>query len=284
MTKNVARSNRLSGALAYLKSLPHQRIFLSQKPCACCGARLRRHFRIIWDDLSNEWNLSHDFRRMMDRREGTICAFCKTPSRTRHLAAALLDELATTKDLRFDTMREFAKTAPADLRIAEINQVPGVHKFLIQLPGTIYSEFGGANSEDLMALTYVDETFDYVLTSDTLEHVPDFDRALSEIHRVLRPGGAHIFTIPVIWERSTRQRASLANGQVIHHLPPSYHGTPKTTGGDLLVFNEFGGDVVPRIEGAGFQVTLYRSATNSAVITILARKLAKPARVTARAT
>lgn len=259
--------------LAYLRSLPYQRIFFSENRCACCGARLRRHFRIIWDTLSEEWELTPTLRQMMDRREGTICAFCKTPTRTRHLAGMLLDDLAETKGLRFETMRALQDAAPATLRIAEINELPGVHKYLIGLPGTVYSEYGGSNSEDLMALSYADDTFDYVLTSDTLEHVPDFDRALSEIRRVLKVGGAHIFTIPILWERATRRRASVVDGQIVHHLPPSHHGKPGSDEGDLLVFNEFGGDIVPRIEMAGFEVRLRQSRSNPTVTTISARRL-----------
>jgi ubiquinone/menaquinone biosynthesis C-methylase UbiE len=45
-------------------------------------------------------------------------------------------------------------------------------------------------SEDLCALSYADASFDLVVTSDTLEHVPDVDAALREIPRVLHEFGA----------------------------------------------------------------------------------------------
>jgi SAM-dependent methyltransferase len=140
------------------------------------------------------------------------------------------------------------------------------------LAGLTYSEYGGENSQDLMALTYADDTFDYLLTSDTLEHVPDFDVALSEIRRVLRPGGKHIFAIPVIWDRRTRQRAEIIDGRVVHHLPPSHHGTLEIPPDNYLVFNEFGGDVIERIEDAGFSVRLHRDRENPLVVTIVAEK------------
>ena len=41
-------------------------------------------------------------------------------------------------------------------------------------------------------------SFDLVLTSETLEHVPDLAAASREIRRVLVPGGRHIFTIPLL--------------------------------------------------------------------------------------
>lgn len=259
--------------LDYLKNLPHQRAYFSDRGCACCGARLRRHFRIIWDELSNEWGLTPELRKMIDQREGTLCAFCKSPTRARHLARALLDDLSATKELKFETLQQLSRARPADLLIAEINEIPGVHKYLTKLPGIVYSEYGGPNSEDLMGLSYDDETFDYVLTSDTLEHVPDFDRALSETRRVLKPGGVHILSIPIIWERSTRQRASVTNGIIVHHFPPSHHGKMTNRDGDFLVFNEFGGDVISRIESAGFALKVGTSKSNPTVITISARRL-----------
>jgi ubiquinone/menaquinone biosynthesis C-methylase UbiE len=42
---------------------------------------------------------------------------------------------------------------------------------------------------DAQAIPYPDETFDLVIANSMLYHVPDRPRALSEIRRVLRPGG-----------------------------------------------------------------------------------------------
>jgi hypothetical protein len=89
---------------------------------------------------------------------------------------------------------------------------------------------------------------------------------------VLRPGGKHIFTIPVIWERATRKRAELTTDGVRHLLPASYHAGPQPDRDDYLVFNEFGGDVVQRIEKAGFYVRIVRDSTNPLVTTIIAER------------
>jgi SAM-dependent methyltransferase len=40
------------------------------------------------------------------------------------------------------------------------------------------------------------EEFDVVIAFDVLEHVPDFRSALKEVHRVLKPEGYAIFTVP----------------------------------------------------------------------------------------
>ena len=47
-----------------------------------------------------------------------------------------------------------------------------------------------------MALSYDDASIDLILSSDVFEHVPDPYRAHAEVHRVLRPGGHHVFTVP----------------------------------------------------------------------------------------
>jgi SAM-dependent methyltransferase len=46
---------------------------------------------------------------------------------------------------------------------------------------------------DAQSIPYPDETFDIVIANFMLYHVPDRPRALTEIHRVLRPGG-HLIT------------------------------------------------------------------------------------------
>jgi SAM-dependent methyltransferase len=49
------------------------------------------------------------------------------------------------------------------------------------------------------ALPFADASFDVVLSTQVLEHVPEPDRALAESVRVLRPGGRIILTVPGVW-------------------------------------------------------------------------------------
>lgn len=50
------------------------------------------------------------------------------------------------------------------------------------------------------AIPAADADFDAVLCTQVLEHVPDPLAALREFHRVLRPGGRLIATVPFAWE------------------------------------------------------------------------------------
>ena len=50
---------------------------------------------------------------------------------------------------------------------------------------------------DMSNMTEVgDASFDVVVAFDVLEHVPDYQQALEEVHRILTPKGLVIFTVP----------------------------------------------------------------------------------------
>jgi ubiquinone/menaquinone biosynthesis C-methylase UbiE len=49
---------------------------------------------------------------------------------------------------------------------------------------------------DATRLQFADATFDRVLCSEVIEHIPDAPRALAEIHRVLKPGGTLAISTP----------------------------------------------------------------------------------------
>jgi len=49
---------------------------------------------------------------------------------------------------------------------------------------------------DVTRLPFPDETFDKILMTEVLEHIPDEQMALREIRRVLRPGGTFALSVP----------------------------------------------------------------------------------------
>lgn len=52
---------------------------------------------------------------------------------------------------------------------------------------------------DGKTLPFKDRMFDSVLASEVLEHVPDLTGILSELNRVLKPGGKLLLTVPFVW-------------------------------------------------------------------------------------
>jgi SAM-dependent methyltransferase len=152
------------------------------------------------------------------------------------------------------------------LRVAEINRIDGLHDMLARLPRFACSDYApgaapGAmiarvRSEDLTRLTYPDASFDLVLTSETLEHVPDLSAALREIHRVLAPAGLHVFTIPLLPHvpRTFARAIVLPDGSVEQICPRICH-----PGGEVgyPVFTEFGADLGSVFEAVGFSIDVY---------------------------
>ncbi len=210
--------------------------------CAVCGAEGRL--------VRNGWMLSRDLRRRygsaLADRESLFCGRCGCSLRVRRIAEVLIGLYGTAAATLAELVREDAFRA---LRIAEINSIGRMHPILAEAPGLVHVEYP---EEDIQALSWADGAFDLVLTSETLEHVPDPRRALRETFRVLRPGGRHIFTVPV--------DASLALTRSRDGLPPEHHGRGGgpfalvTRKADMLVHTDFGGDLPDVVRAEGFDV------------------------------
>ncbi|MDQ3766085.1 MAG: methyltransferase domain-containing protein [Actinomycetota bacterium] len=59
-----------------------------------------------------------------------------------------------------------------------------------------YADLNVDIDADIRQLPLRSESFDGVLCIEVLEHVPDPSRAVSELHRVLQPGGVMLLTVP----------------------------------------------------------------------------------------
>jgi len=110
---------------------------------------------------------------------------------------------------------------------------------------------GGVLSEDVQRLTFPDECFDLCIHSEVFEHVPDDAAGFREVHRVLKGGGATVFTVPVFDRDTTLERARIAGGQIEHLQPPEYHNDQLR--GAVLAFRDYGRDVMNRLVSAGFR-------------------------------
>ncbi len=250
----------------------------SERCVVCNFSGLQKAKKVLWPDLISEWELSPQWIDWYNDREGRYCVNCKCSARSNQLAKAILMALKEITGIEFSYLgKAFENKKVQELKIAEINSVGNIHPFLAKSPNLLYSEYASADSsipsENLLQLSYNNNSFDMVLTSETLEHVPDIDISFSEIHRILKPGGMHVFTIPVIWNRpQTRVRAKIENGELVNLLPPSYHGSKYENQSDYLVFYEFGKDIVQRCKNAGFAVQLLRDANNLALVTFITTK------------
>jgi SAM-dependent methyltransferase len=114
----------------------------------------------------------------------------------------------------------------------------------------------GVQCQDVQRLTHPDAAFDLVTSTEVFEHVPDDGRAFSEVHRVLRPGGHLVFTVPLMETAPTLERARLERGAVVHLVAPEYHGDRLRGRGAVLAFRTYGPDIVERLRDAGFAARL----------------------------
>ena len=57
----------------------------------------------------------------------------------------------------------------------------------------------GLSAMDITALPFKDESFDVVLCSEVLEHIPDDIQAISELIRIVKPGKTLAVSVPRAW-------------------------------------------------------------------------------------
>lgn len=243
----------------YLGALRHGRF----GRCDVCGRPGPWLYRraVVPPKLEQLWGLTPRLAEALARKESLDCAWCGAKLRARRLARVVLDLYPVgSPPAPARSVAGWVRTGEARrLRVAEVNRIEGLHEPLSRLPNLSFSDFdpagapGGVRSEDLTRLSYPDATFDLVLTSETLEHVPDLDRALREIGRVLVPGGRHVFTVPLLpgVGRTFARTVVGPDGIIEHRAPPVHH-----PGGDVgyPVFTEFGTDLPDLLRRAGFEV------------------------------
>ena len=90
---------------------------------------------------------------------------------------------------------------------------------------------------DALNLPYEDATFDVVLISEVLEHVPRDGRAIAELARILKPGGVAAVTVP----RWLPEKICWA-------LSDAYH---EVEGGHVRIYK--GDELVRKLEAAGLR-------------------------------
>lgn len=110
----------------------------------------------------------------------------------------------------------------------------------------------GVSCQDVQDLAFADCSFDLCTSTDVFEHVPDDSKAFSEVHRVLRPGGLTVFTVPLLRRDETIERALPGRDGVKHLLPEEYHDDHIRGAGQVLCFRNYGADIVTRLTDQGF--------------------------------
>lgn len=126
----------------------------------------------------------------------------------------------------YEAMRRGAHVVACDLGAAELEHVQSVYDSMRdsgELPDGVVCE---SVNGDATRLPFTDASFDRVIASEVLEHVPDDAAAFTELARVLKPGGTMAVTVPAWFAE-----------RVCWAITDDYHA-PKVDGGHVRIYRK----------------------------------------------
>ncbi|HET7530271.1 MAG TPA: class I SAM-dependent methyltransferase [Mycobacteriales bacterium] len=137
----------------------------------------------------------------------------------------------------FEAYRRGAHVVAVDRSPEEVASVTAMFRAMEaegEAPGGLVAR---AVRADLLALPFPDASFDVVMASEVLEHIPADELAMAEIARVVRPGGRVAVTVPRWWPE-----------RVCWALSRDYHDV---AGGHVRIYR--GDQLEDRLRRAGLQ-------------------------------
>lgn len=178
-------------------------------------------------------------------RDNFLCDNCGCKPRERALMKVIENEYSNWRELRIHESSPMDRGHSLKLKVGCKDYTP-THYFPNQSLGKV---FKGFRNEDLEDQTFEDESFDIVVTSDVMEHIYEPEKAFKEIHRTLKKGGAHIFSVPIINKFSETERWAKKgkNGEPVFLYEPEWHGNPIDKTGSPVTFH-WGFDIVDYIK------------------------------------
>ncbi|MFP3913599.1 MAG: class I SAM-dependent methyltransferase [Actinomycetota bacterium] len=209
---------RIVDLLLAVRALP----FLGRRyVCPCCGWHLRAFTRGGFS--------------LRGRRKG-YCPRCNAKARHRRLWLYLEDRTNLFTD-RLAVLHVSPKYAVSRrlVRMANLNYVAG----------DIVHRPHASMRMDLTAVPVTDGSFDAVICVHVLEHIEDDRAAISEIHRVLKPGGWALISVPIRPDRPTYEDATIVTA-----------AAREAAFGETTHVRLYGFDLRDRLSSAGFDVSV----------------------------
>jgi SAM-dependent methyltransferase len=133
-----------------------------------------------------------DQRRVVGgmRRRADKCPACHGADRMRAILAYLRQAGVGARAMKV------LHVAPDFGLYLWLNRQPNVDYTASDLDAFRYRHIAGFREADLTNLPFDDESYDVMICSHVLEHVPDDRKALGEMWRVLKPGGQLLVMVP----------------------------------------------------------------------------------------
>lgn len=181
----------------------------------------------------------HGFRKMLPYgysavRENALCPSCLSLERHRLMWVYLRRETSF-----FEERPLVLHIAPERCFIRKFSRHLGANYITADLESPLAKV-----KMDVQEIPFGDDTFDVIFCNHILEHVQDDRRAISELHRVMKPGGWGIMLSPVVRGLGqTREDPSLDTPEKRYE---AY--------GQSDHMREYGEDYPERLREGGFQV------------------------------
>lgn len=186
------------------------------------------------------FNCKLDINGNHNKKETYTCTYCFSVLRNRIVAFAL-QEILQCKHIplcQLVTDKQFYFTCSGSpiLSALRTNNTKNItcSEYYDDVPRGSVNGYG-IYSQDLTSLTFLDNSFDIVITEAVFEHINDPEQAFKEVFRVLKKGGHHILHVPFDMPK-TRIRI-LPDGTPL--LPINYHKDPLRKEG-IPVYTDFG--------------------------------------------
>lgn len=206
--------------------------------------------------------------RDVNLRESCVCKYCGATNRQRQIAFIICNHVRKLFKTKINSLKDMVSIE--GLTIYNTEAKGALHDQLSKMKSYICSEFfdesyksgdivNGIMHQDLMQLSFNDESIDIIVSSDVLEHVPNPYQAHREIFRVLKRGGRHIFTVPFHQKDFLDDHRAVKDQSGRVHLlkKPVYHLDPLRPNG-ILVYNIFSLEMLIKLSEIGFRTNFYR--------------------------
>jgi SAM-dependent methyltransferase len=126
----------------------------------------------------------------------------------------------------FEVYRRGANIVALDYGFDELVEVQALFGAMQEVGEAPKGAHAAALNGDGTRLPFPDDTFDHIICSEVMEHIPDDAAAAAELARVLKPGGTLAVTVPTWFPE-----------QVCWKLSDEYHA-PFVPGGHVRIFTE----------------------------------------------
>ncbi|HKH88194.1 MAG TPA: class I SAM-dependent methyltransferase [Acidimicrobiales bacterium] len=138
----------------------------------------------------------------------------------------------------FECVRRGASVVALDANFVELKGVTALLTAMVEAGEAPAESASLAVQGDAFGLPFPDASFDRVIAAEVLEHLPDDRTAMSELARVLKPGGRMAVTVP-------RYGPEVVNWM----LSDEYHNVP---GGHIRIYRR--SQLIGRLQHAGLRV------------------------------